>query len=169
MPWRSYKAMLEDSAEELFNENRGSIEASTAAEFWTALLRRGGWWDESAKGPSQMRPRNGLLREILDLPTQPAFAGFAGDSTLHLVPFSHNTLQDGDNAHLPWLQATPDPVSSITWQTWVELNGHHCRPLWNSRGRHSPHRVLTGVHQGGCLCQSRDPAGCCSGTVRGRA
>ena len=48
--------------------------------------------------------------------------GSTGHSTLHLVPFSHNTLQDGDNAHLPWLQATPDPVTSITWQTWVELN-----------------------------------------------
>ena len=41
---------------------------------------------------------------------------------LYLAPFSHNTIQDGELAHLPWLQAAPDPVTSITWQTWIELN-----------------------------------------------
>ncbi len=122
LPWRSYQDMLRGSADELFNSNSGSIEAATAEEFWTTLLRRGGWWDESAAGPRIVRPRDGLLREILDLPTAPYFAGFSGPNTLYLVPFSHNTLQDGDNAHLPWLQATPDPITSVTWQTWVELN-----------------------------------------------
>jgi Molydopterin dinucleotide binding domain len=28
----------------------------------------------------------------------------------------------GESAHLPWLQAAPDPVTSVTWQTWVEVN-----------------------------------------------
>jgi anaerobic selenocysteine-containing dehydrogenase len=31
-------------------------------------------------------------------------------------------LGAGESAHLPWLQAAPDPITSITWQTWVELN-----------------------------------------------
>ena len=122
LPWRSYQAMLRESSDELFELNRGSIEAATAAEFWTSLLGRGGWWDESTRGPGGVTPRAGLLREILERASEPTFAGFDGASTLFLVPFSHNTLQDGDNAHLPWLQATPDPVTSITWQTWVELN-----------------------------------------------
>ena len=39
-----------------------------------------------------------------------------------MVPFAHNTLLDGYDGHLPWLQATPDPLSTVTWQTWVELN-----------------------------------------------
>jgi anaerobic selenocysteine-containing dehydrogenase len=38
------------------------------------------------------------------------------------VLFPHNTLGTGETAHLPWLQATPDPMTSITWQTWVEVN-----------------------------------------------
>ena len=122
LPWRSYQAMIRESADQLFEMNRGSIEASTANEFWTALLRRGGWWDESSRGPAQLRPRDGLLRRIAESSSAPSFAGYSGGETLHLVPFSHNTLQDGDLAHLPWLQATPDPVTSVTWQTWVELN-----------------------------------------------
>ena len=24
--------------------------------------------------------------------------------------------------HLPWMQATPDPISTAVWRTWVEIN-----------------------------------------------
>ncbi len=122
LPWRSYQAMLKASSGELFEEGRGSIQAATAEEFWTALLRRGGWWDESATGPDVPRPSAGLLRRIIQSASDPTFAGFGGDGTLYLAPFSHNTIQDGELAHLPWLQAAPDPVTSVTWQTWIELN-----------------------------------------------
>ena len=120
--WRNYEAMLKESATALFEENRGSIEAASADEFWTALLRRGGWWDESATGPGNPRPRAGLLRDIAQSASQPAFAGFGGGDTVYLAPFSHNSIQGGELAHLPWLQAAPDPVTSITWQTWIEMN-----------------------------------------------
>ena len=122
LPWGSYQAMLKESATSLFEENRGSIQATTADEFWTAILRRGGWWDESATGPDVPRARAGLLRRIIDNASEPAFAGYGGEGTLYLAPFSHNTIQDGELAHLPWLQATPDPLTSVTWQTWIELN-----------------------------------------------
>jgi anaerobic selenocysteine-containing dehydrogenase len=126
-PWRNYEAMLKEYAAALFEENRGSPsaqsgEAASADEFWTALLRRGGWWDESATGPSNPRPRAGLLRDIAQSASPPAFAGFGGADTLYLAPFSHNSIQDGSLAHLPWLQAAPDPVTSMTWQTWIEMN-----------------------------------------------
>ena len=122
LPWRSYQAMLKASSDALFEEGRGSIRSATAEEFWTALLRRGGWWDESATGPDVPRPRAGLLRRIIESASDPTFAGFGGEGMLYLAPFSHNTIQDGELAHLPWLQAAPDPVTSITWQTWIELN-----------------------------------------------
>ena len=122
LPWRNYEAMLRESADALFEENRGSIEAQSANDFWTTLLRRGGWWDESATGPKQLRPRNGLLREIIEKASGPAFQGYGGGNTLYLAPFAHHSLNDGSLAHLPWLQAAPDPVTSITWQTWIELN-----------------------------------------------
>ena len=122
LPWSSYESMLKDAAAALFEENRGSIDAGSADEFWTALLRRGGWWDESATGPNVSRPRAGLLREIARSASPPTFAGFGGTGTLFLAPFSHNSIQDGELAHLPWLQAAPDPVTSMTWQTWIEMN-----------------------------------------------
>ena len=121
-PWASYQAMLKEAATALFEENRGSIQAASADEFWTQLLRRGVWQDESATGPNAARPRAGLLREIAESASQPTFAGFGGSDTVYLAPFSHNSIQDGELAHLPWLQAAPDPVTSITWQTWIEMH-----------------------------------------------
>ena len=52
----------------------------------------------------------------------PAFAGSGQGYPLHLLPFPHHTLDDGRGAHLQWLEAAPDPVTTVVWQTWVELN-----------------------------------------------
>ena len=38
------------------------------------------------------------------------------------MPFSSASLTDGRGAFLPWMQATPDPVTTATWRTWVEIN-----------------------------------------------
>jgi anaerobic selenocysteine-containing dehydrogenase len=32
------------------------------------------------------------------------------------------TLGDGRHANQPWLQETPDPMTSVMWDTWVEIN-----------------------------------------------
>ena len=123
LPWPSYQAMLREAADNLFAEKRGNITATNADEFWTSLLRRGVWHDEATTHPTrEPRPRTGLLRDIAQSASQPTFAGYAGPDTLYLAPFPHNTIQAGELAHLPWLQAAPDPVTSITWQTWIELN-----------------------------------------------
>lgn len=49
------------------------------------------------------------------------FSGPEGSNSFHLVPFA-SSLGDGEGASLPWLQATPDPITTATWQTWVEIN-----------------------------------------------
>ena len=40
----------------------------------------------------------------------------------YLAPFASTSLADGRGAWLPWLQATPDPITTVTWSTWVEIN-----------------------------------------------
>ena len=123
LPWPDYGTMLRDASDELFEMGRGSVTAADAQEFWTVLLQRGGWWDEAATGPSPASPQAGLLRRIAEAASNPEYAGVGeGAGNYYLVPFSHNTLQDGVHAHLPWLQAAPDPLSTVTWQTWVEMH-----------------------------------------------
>jgi len=123
LPWANFKTMLREGSDALYELNRGSIEAASTDEFWNLLLRRGGWWDEGSTGPTNVRAPSGLLRTIANKASEPEFAGIGmGSDSFYLVPFAHNTLLDGYNGHLPWLQAAPDPLSTVTWQTWVELN-----------------------------------------------
>jgi molybdopterin-containing oxidoreductase family iron-sulfur binding subunit len=39
-----------------------------------------------------------------------------------LHPYPSNVLRDGRGANLPWLQELPDPLTSIVYGSWVEVN-----------------------------------------------
>ena len=60
------------------------------------------------------------------MPPQPVAArAFAGDAQqmpfmLHLYPSA--AFADGRTAHLPWLQEMPDPMTTVMWGSWVEIN-----------------------------------------------
>ncbi|BBJ24047.1 molybdopterin-containing oxidoreductase family protein [Candidatus Nitrotoga sp. AM1P] len=51
-------------------------------------------------------------------------APFVEDSTypLHLIPAVSASLRDGRNANEPWLQESPDPLTTIVWDSWVEMH-----------------------------------------------
>ena len=118
LPGDSFKDVLQQSARELYELDRGSVRAGDFESFWNGVLQRGGWWDVSARSlETPTRPPR-----LPSASESPLFDGPEGSDTFHLVPFASASLGDGRGAHLPWLQATPDPVATATWQTWVELN-----------------------------------------------
>jgi anaerobic selenocysteine-containing dehydrogenase len=80
-------------------------------------LQHGGWWPASmpelARRPSPSQP-------IQVTPTK-----FQGDEQqyphfLHL--YTSSLLSDGRGGNQPWLQGSPDPMTTVAWQTWVELH-----------------------------------------------
>ena len=117
LPGETFKDILQEGARRLFSMNRGSVKAGDFKSFWNGVLQRGGWWDTSAtsteKAPSP--PRLPQLQE-------PEFDPSPSDFPFHLIPFASHSLGDGRGAYQPWLQATPDPVTTATWRTWVEIN-----------------------------------------------
>ena len=130
LPWKSFKDMLREGAQKLYQLNRGSIKAPSFEAFWTGLLQRGGWWDINAKGPSSVPAPKPLARDV----SQATFAGGEGEFPFHLVPFPSISLTDGQGANLPWLQATPDPTSTATWKTWVEISRSDAREMGIQEG-----------------------------------
>jgi anaerobic selenocysteine-containing dehydrogenase len=48
---------------------------------------------------------------------------------MHLIPFPSQSMGAGEGAHLPWLQATPDPLTTGVWSTWVEMNPKEAREM----------------------------------------
>lgn len=51
----------------------------------------------------------------------PEFAG-GEDADYHLVVYPSYRFYDGRLANRPWLQELPDPVSKISWTSWVEVH-----------------------------------------------
>ncbi len=39
-----------------------------------------------------------------------------------LFPFISTLLSDGSGANKPWLQETPDPTTTVVWNSWIEIN-----------------------------------------------
>ena len=113
--------VLKDNARKLHQLDRGSVREVTFEAFWNRLLQQGGWWDKGAQGSALTSPPPNLA-DIATQAQDPSITGSREPNTFSLVPFLSLSLTDGRGAHLPWLQATPDPITSVTWTTWVEIN-----------------------------------------------
>ena len=138
LPWASSRDLIRAAARELHRQQGGSGEGADFERFWVTLLQRGGWWEEPPPpdphhayhgapyphGPTAVERGSPPASPMLPpSPLRGRGAGGEGSAyPFHLVPFPHNTLGDGRTAHLPWLQAAPDPLTSVTWRSWVELN-----------------------------------------------
>jgi len=129
LPGETFREVLQDGADKLFNLRRGSVRAADFRSFWNGMLQRGGWWDISARSNGSVP----LPRQIPDRET-PKFTEASGDEVFHLVPFASTSLGDGSGAALPWLQATPDPITTATWRTWVEINHKKAEEMGISEG-----------------------------------
>lgn len=117
LPWPTYKDLLREAADQLRLAGGGSIDGPDLEQFWTRLLQHGVWTSSPPASP----PASSATVPTTGVP-MPQFSGDAQAFPYILVPFVHNTLGQGETAHLPWLQAAPDPVTSVVWQTWVEVN-----------------------------------------------
>ena len=115
LSWPTFRDVLRDGASGL----RQLGQAAGAEQFWTQLLQHGGWWDPDAPAASPLSASGAAVPASLP---DPEFDGDSGTYPFVLAPFAHNTLGAGQTAHLPWLQAAPDPITSVTWQSWVEIN-----------------------------------------------
>ncbi len=117
-PWTTMRDAVRDGAQAL-------IGAEGFDHGWIELLRTGGRWrDGDGREVQADQPdwHVGLLAE-------PAFAGPANEFDLHLIPFENVAFGAGNESVNPWLQATPDPLTTVTWTTWAELNPATARRL----------------------------------------
>jgi anaerobic selenocysteine-containing dehydrogenase len=96
-------------------DKKGSIEANNVPVFWSIWLQKGGWWeiDRNLEIPAIT---------LLSQPTM-ALAPIPEIKNGNLILQIYQTqLGDGYGANRPWLQETPNPQTTVMWNTWVELN-----------------------------------------------
>jgi molybdopterin-containing oxidoreductase family iron-sulfur binding subunit len=58
----------------------------------------------------------------------------AGQGDFFLITYPSPVLGDGRGANKPWLQELPDPVTKVTWSSWVEIHPETAARLGIDRG-----------------------------------
>jgi anaerobic selenocysteine-containing dehydrogenase len=122
---------MEAAVKESFRSAHAALGTAVDADFeafFKKAVAAGGFWQAAAtpspepraKSPAPMRRVNFVM------PPQPvaarAFAGDAGQMPFMLHVYPSAAFADGRAAHLPWLQEMPDPMTTVMWGSWVEIN-----------------------------------------------
>ena len=131
LPFENMAAAVKESFRSAHTLAGSAVDADFEA-FFKKAVAAGGFWQTAATAAaaaaaeasaSQAR----LARRVnFVMPQQPVAArAFAGDAAqmpfmLHLYPSA--AFADGRTAHLPWLQEMPDPMTTVMWGSWVEIN-----------------------------------------------
>lgn len=98
---------------------------------WIELLRRGGHFNTD-KGLGKGY-RWATASKLPD-PARPRFAGDEHQFPLHLQVYPSTAFHDGRSASFPWLQQLPDPMSTVVWDSWIEINPATAAGLGISQG-----------------------------------
>jgi anaerobic selenocysteine-containing dehydrogenase len=95
---------------------KGYFDAPEIRTFMAQFQQYGGWWkaDAGLDAPDA----SGALQRALNVPAPE----FEGEGEFHLFPFMSPIMGDGAGANRPWLQETPDPMTTVMWGSWVEIN-----------------------------------------------
>jgi anaerobic selenocysteine-containing dehydrogenase len=125
LPWKTYDEAVKASFADVYKQ-QGTKAAKDADEFWSKAQEQGGWWSADEKTTSP------IAAKASGAPIKSSEAQFDGDATafpFHFLPFASQMFYDGSLAHLPWMQESPDPLSSVMWGTWVEINNRTAEKL----------------------------------------
>jgi len=130
LPWKTYDEAIRASFALLYKE-KGSKTAKDAEEFWNKAQERGGWWsaEESDVAPGAGSSAGGVVKSAA-----PRFSGDSSHYPYHFLPFASQLFYDGSLSHLPWMQETPDPLSTVMWGSWVEINPRTAEKLAIQQG-----------------------------------
>lgn len=114
LPFTDEVAYIQSKVAPLVGAQDGFFAAAEISTFWVQFQQYGGWW---TNGSRLGTPASGAL----DKPLQVASAIYSGDGEFHLYPFVSPILAEA-GANKPWLQETPDPTTTVMWNTWIEIN-----------------------------------------------
>jgi anaerobic selenocysteine-containing dehydrogenase len=115
LPWPHEVAFLKETVDQL---GPGAAGGSDTDVLWARFQQKGGWWPASPPAPEVPAAASPLPIDV----TPPAYQGAEGEFPYFLYLYPSSLLGDGRGAGHPWLQGSPDPMTTISWQTWVEIH-----------------------------------------------
>ena len=96
----------------------GSPAGDDLDSFWSKFAETGVWVDDSPLKTERVPADLTLLAEAVH--PQPSESD--REYPYFLQPFASIPLGDGRAANTPWMQELPDPMTSVVWGSWVEIN-----------------------------------------------
>ncbi len=123
---------------------RDLIRAGADDKTWETLLARGGAFKDEDRAwehyPNRISeppvpPANpgkapkGVSPYAALEPLAATAFGTQGSKGLTVVPSATLALQDGSLGHRPWLQELPDPITTVVWGSWVEINSEIAKEM----------------------------------------
>ena len=114
LPYQDEVAFIQSKIQPLINQRAANFNADEINAFTAYFQQFGGWWaDEQAL----LRPAADVLNKQINVDTPI----FDGTGEFNLIPFVSPVMAEA-GANKPWLQEVPDPTTTVTWNTWVEMN-----------------------------------------------
>ena len=121
MRWRTTEDFIKERWREEYDKHGSAGEDQAFEAFWQAALEAGVWGQPGAVAGDQPVPSSSsMIASIADPVSK--FAGDESDYPFVLHPYLTTTFLDGRGANLPWLQEMPDPMTSVVYGSWAELN-----------------------------------------------
>jgi molybdopterin-containing oxidoreductase family iron-sulfur binding subunit len=121
LPWENFQALLNEEW-----QKRAKEAGQPFAQFWEEALKRGGMWRPAAPVAVSLRKEAASVAQ--------GTLKLAGDGSHTLIVYPSGRLFDGRGADKAWLQETPDPVTQVAWDAWVEVPTETASKLGLSRG-----------------------------------
>jgi anaerobic selenocysteine-containing dehydrogenase len=115
LPYKDIVEYVQNSLVDLVTQE-GFFNGPDINTFMPQFQQFGGWWGALP----ELTTLDG--KNALSLPLSPAAGKFEGTGEFYLFPFMSPILGDGSGANKPWLQETPDPTTTVMWNSWVEIN-----------------------------------------------
>jgi anaerobic selenocysteine-containing dehydrogenase len=115
LPYTDVINFMENALVDLVTQE-GFYNAAEIKTFMADFQQFGGWWSAL---PGLRFP---ISAHALMQPLSSTMASFDGSGDFYLFPFMSPILGDGTGANKPWLQETPDPTTTVMWNSWVEIN-----------------------------------------------
>lgn len=121
LPWNQTEDYLKESWRRIYADQSEHDASFSFDDFWWAALKAGVWAEKNAAPAPQITSPADALKQNLKMPAA-SFDGDAGEFPYYLHPYMTQAFRDGGGANLPWMQELPDPLTSVVYASWVELN-----------------------------------------------
>ncbi len=124
LPFKDEVEFIQSKITPLVEQTGGFYSAADLPSFWALFQQFGGWWKNDSELGTPNSAATGFEKKLNLEPQEQE----AGHDEFHLLVYPSPILAEA-GANKPWLQEIPDPMTTVMWNTWLEINPKTAKKL----------------------------------------